>query len=144
MTMTASARLIGGTLRHEINVNERHTIATDEPERLGGTDTAPTPHELLPAMLASCISTMIALSAQNHDWYLQDVRVDADYEPDSTPRRVRVAIHLPKGLSANQIRRLRRVADTCPVKRALEAGFAIDESIELDLATPSLELPPTA
>ncbi len=38
MSFTASARSIGGTMRHEIDVNGRHTIVTDEPESLGGTD----------------------------------------------------------------------------------------------------------
>lgn len=42
MSYTATARSIDGTLRHEIDVNRRHTITTDEPENLGGTDTAPT------------------------------------------------------------------------------------------------------
>ena len=52
MSMTATARPIDGTLRHEVEVNGRHTIITDEPTRLGGTDAGPAPHELLPAMLA--------------------------------------------------------------------------------------------
>ncbi len=43
MTMTATARPIDGTLCNEIDVNRRHTITTDEPEHLGGTDAAP-PH----------------------------------------------------------------------------------------------------
>ena len=48
MSFTATARRTGTGLRHEIDVNGRHTIVTDEPESLGGTDTAPAPHELLP------------------------------------------------------------------------------------------------
>jgi uncharacterized OsmC-like protein len=56
MTMTASAVCTAGALRNDIDVNGRHTIATDVPERLGGKDTAPSPHELLPAMIASCVS----------------------------------------------------------------------------------------
>jgi hypothetical protein len=40
--MTASARRIAGMLRHEIAVNDRHTITTDELERLG----EPTPARL--------------------------------------------------------------------------------------------------
>ena len=51
MSFTASARPVNGSLRHEIDVNGRHTIVTDEPEGLGGTDTGPAPHELLPAMV---------------------------------------------------------------------------------------------
>jgi putative redox protein len=131
MTMTATARSIDGTLRHEIDVNGRHTMTTDEPERLGGTDTAPAPHELLPAMIASCVSTMIVLYAKARDWGLEDVRVDVAYDPDSTPRHVQVTVHLPEGLTPDQVKRLRRVAATCPARRALEAGFTFEEQVLL-------------
>ena len=130
---TASARSIGGTLRHEVDVNGRHTIITDEPERLGGTDAGPAPHELMAAMLAACTSTMIVLYAQRRDWRLGDVRVDVSYDADSTPRRAEISVHLPAGLTPEQIERLRRVADTCPARRALEAGFTFDEQLEPDL-----------
>ena len=135
MTMTATARAIDGALRHQIDVNGRHTITTDEPAKLGGSDTAPTPHELLPATLASCISTMITLYARTRDWELQDLQVDVTYDPDSTPRNVELTVHLPDGLTPDQVKRLKRVADTCPVKRALETGFTFEEQIALDLPT---------
>jgi len=41
---------------------------------------------------------MIVLYAQRRDWNLGDVRVDVDYDTDTTPRRVEVTIHLPDGL----------------------------------------------
>jgi putative redox protein len=129
MTMTASARSIDGTLLHEIDVNGRHTITTDEPDALGGTDAGPAPHELLPAMLAACISTMIAMYARARAWELDDVRVDVGYDSESTPRGIEVAIHLPDGLTPDQIARLRRVAESCPVRRALQAGFSFEERV---------------
>jgi putative redox protein len=129
MSFTASARSIGGTMRHEVDVNGRHTIITDEPESLGGTDTGPAPHELLPATLASCISTMIVLYAQRKGWEIGDVRVDVDYDHESEPRRFDVEVHLPGGLTDEQLARLRRVADTCPVRRALEGTFEFDERV---------------
>ena len=64
MAMTATARRVGDTLKHEVEVNGRHVIVTDEPVHLGGRDEGPAPHELLPATLAACISTMIAMYAQ--------------------------------------------------------------------------------
>jgi putative redox protein len=130
---TATARSIGGTLRHEVDVNGRHTIVTDEPEGLGGTDLGPAPHELMAAMLAACASTMVVLYAQRHGWRLGDVRVDVRYDADVTPRRVEISVHLPDGLTPDQVQRLRRVAETCPAKRALEAGFAFDQRLDLDL-----------
>jgi putative redox protein len=68
MSMTATARRVGNTLKHEVDVNGRHVIATDEPERLGGTDEGPAPHELLAAMLASCAAMMVSMYAQNRGW----------------------------------------------------------------------------
>jgi putative redox protein len=129
MTMTAIARSTDDGLRHEVDVNGRHVIVTDEPERLGGNDSGPTPHELLPAMLASCASTMIMLYARSRNWELGEVRVEVAYDSDSTPRHVDVRVCLPDGLTTDQVRRLRKVASTCPAKRALEAGFAFDEQL---------------
>jgi len=129
MSFTASARPIDGTLRHEVDVNHRHTIVTDEPTSLGGTDEGPAPHELLAAALASCVSTMISMYARNRGWQLSGVSVDVDYDPESVPRSVRVQIKLPAGLAPAQVERLRHVADTCPVRRALETGFRFEEQI---------------
>ncbi len=131
MTMTAVARSVEGGLRHEVDVNGRHVIVTDEPERLGGTDAGPAPHELLPAMLASCVSTMIVLYARTRDWGIGDVRVEVVYDTEPTPRHVDVRVHLPEGLTSEQVSRLRRVADTCPARRALEAGFTFDEQVTM-------------
>jgi putative redox protein len=123
MTMYATATPVDGSLRTSIDVNGRHTITTDEPERLGGTDAAPAPHELLPAILASCASTMVMLYARRHGWELDGLGVRVVYDPETTPRRVEIDLRLPAGLTAEQLTRLQRVADACPVKRALEAGF---------------------
>jgi len=133
-SFTASAHPVDG-LRHAVDVNGRHTIFTDEPQRLGGTDTAPTPHELLAAMLASCASTMVTIYARRHGWGLEGMRVDVDYDSDATPRRAALRLHLPSGLTTEQVTRLRHVAETCPARRALEAGFEFEEEIILGSAT---------
>ena len=132
---TATAHAIDGGLRNEIDVNGRHTIVTDEPEAVGGTNAGPAPHELLPAMLASCVSTMIVLYARRHDWPTDGVWVEATYDPQVTPRPVELTIHLPEGLDDGQIERLRRVADTCPARRALEAGFSFTEEVAVPSAS---------
>jgi hypothetical protein len=40
-----------------------------------------------------------------------------------------VTVHLPDDLSDDQVERLTRVAKTCPVKRAFEAGFVVRERV---------------
>src|SRR5271166_737221 len=129
MSMTATAHHSGDGLRHEVDVNGRHTIVTDEPERLGGTDEGPAPHELLAATLASCVATMIAMYAQNRGWDIGEAAVQVTYDTDSLPRRFTIDIQLPEDLTPDQQRRLERVADTCPVRRALEEGFTFEERI---------------
>ena len=92
MSMTAIARPTADGLQHDVDVNGRHVLVTDEPLSLGGTDIGPAPHELLAATLASCISTMVALYAKRHDWRLDDLSVEVDYDTDATPP----ALHYPR------------------------------------------------
>ncbi|MGK2956768.1 MAG: OsmC family protein [Solirubrobacterales bacterium] len=131
MSFTATARPIANTLKHEVDVNGRHNIITDEPESVGGTDAGPAPHELLPATLASCISTMIVLYAQRKNWELEGLSVDVTYDNEAEPRRIDVTLNFPAGLDEVQTDRLRRVAGTCPVRRALEGEFVFDERVEI-------------
>lgn len=131
MSLTASARRVGATLEQQVDVNGRHTIVTDEPLDLGGTDAGPAPHELLPAALAACVGTMTSLYAQRRDWQLGEVVVDVDYEPTAIRRHFDVTIQFAGNLSAEQVERLTRVAATCPVRRALEAGCTFEERVVL-------------
>jgi putative redox protein len=131
--MTARTHRLG-KLRHQVDVNGRHSIVTDEPKRLGGSDEGPAPHELLPAALASCIATMVALYAERHGWEVGDATVEVEYDPGPTPRRMSATLHLPEGLSEDQIARLERVARTCPLRQALEAGLEFEERTELEPA----------
>ena len=126
---TASTVGDGRSLRHEVDVNGRHLLVTDEPELLGGSDAGPAPHELLPAALAACISTTVAIYAQRRQWDLGEIRVDVDYESDAEPRHFAVTLELPGDLTHAQVERLRRVAETCPVRRALESACVIEERV---------------
>jgi putative redox protein len=129
MSMTASAKLDRSGLRSEVDVNGRHVVVTDEPVRLGGTDAGPAPHELLPAAVAACVATTIGMYAQTKGWDVGEVTVDVDYDNEVTPRRLEIALRLPDSLAPSQIERLRRVANTCPIKRAFEAGFEFEERL---------------
>ena len=46
--------------------------------RLGGDGSAPASHELLPAALASCISTTLVMYARPKEWPLERVAVDVE------------------------------------------------------------------
>jgi putative redox protein len=130
MSLTATAHSVPGTLRQEVVIDRRHRLFTDEPLSLGGEGTAPAPHELLPAALAACVSTTLAMYARTKEWDLGELTVAVDYDHRSTPRRLRVDIEVGGNLSDAQLERLESVAATCPVRRAIEAGIEVEETIE--------------
>jgi putative redox protein len=129
MSLTAKARSIPGTLRQEVVIGGMHRLITDEPKRLGGDGSAPAPHELLPAALAACISTTLAMYARTKNWELGEVTVAVDYDNKSTPRRFDVAVELGGDLSDEQLERLEKVAAACPVRRSIEAGIEFVETV---------------
>jgi putative redox protein len=129
MSLTATARSIPGTLRQEVVIDGQHRLITDEPKRLGGDGSGPAPHELFPAALAACISTTLAVYARTKGWELGDVRAAVDYDHRSTPRRFRVAVELGGDLTDAQLERLERVANSCPLRRSIEAGIEFEETI---------------
>jgi putative redox protein len=130
MSLTATARSIAGTLRQEVVIDGQHRMVTDEPPQLGGDGSGPAPHELLPAALASCISTTLVLYGRTKNWELGNVTVAVDYDHRSTPRRFEIAIRLDGDLSEAQLERLEQVARACPLRRAIEAGAEFVETIE--------------
>lgn len=130
MSLTATAQSIPGTLQQEIVIAGRHLLITDQPVADGGDGVGPSPHELLPAALAACVTWSLVQYGRTKQWELGEVTVDVDYDPHSTPRRVEIAVRLSADLSPLQLERLRKVAASCPVRRSLETGFEFVERID--------------
>ena len=57
-----------------------HTLIVDEPAEKGGTDTGPTPGQLLALSLASCTAITIEMYADRKGWDVGDLEVEVDYE----------------------------------------------------------------
>lgn len=137
MGLSATARSIPGTLRQEVVIDHRHRLVTDEPVEVGGEGTGPAPHELFPAALASCISTTLVMYARTKGWALDGVAVDVAYDHRATPRVFEIAIEVEGDLTAEQLDRLERVAQACPVRRSIEAGITFHETLARAGGTPS-------
>ncbi len=130
MSLTASARSLPGTLRQAVLIDGRHRLTTDEPRRLGGEESAPAPHELLPAALAACISTTLVMYGRTKHWDLGEVTVDVTYDHEAVPRRFEIDICLTGDLDEQQLGRLEKVAAACPIRRSIETGFEFAERFE--------------
>ncbi len=129
MTLVASSRSVPGTLRQEVLIDGVHRLVTDEPVAVGGEGSAPAPHELLAAAIASCVSTTLVMYARRKEWDLRAVTVDAEFDPKATPRTYEVVIHVEGDLDAGQLDRLEQVAAACPVRRSLEADAVFHERL---------------
>jgi uncharacterized OsmC-like protein len=109
-----------------------HRVTVDEPATAGGTDTGPTPTELLLGSLASCYTLALRWAAKRRALALGDIRVTATgtYEGRQfSAIRLQVLARVPPEESQALLRDARRV---CYVSNTL-AG-AVD--IEVTLATP--------
>jgi putative redox protein len=133
MTLIATARSIPGTLRQEVLIGGRHRMTTDQPEELGGEGSGPSPHELLPAALAACVTVTLVQYGRTKGWHLGEVTVDVEYDKGSTPRQVEMVIRLDGDLTETQLERLEKVARACPLRRSLEAGFEFTERIAVSV-----------
>ena len=108
-----------------------HAWSADEPIEHGGTDTAPTPGELMLGALGSCMAITCKLYAARKGWDLQGVDVRLDYErfrgrdyaahegDDLYVHEVREALVFHGDLDDKQRARLRDIAGKCPVHRLL-------------------------
>ncbi|TQJ92683.1 OsmC family protein [Streptomyces sp. SLBN-31] len=98
-----------------------HRLTADEPEPVG-TDTGPTPGELLLAALGACTSMAVRAYAQRHEWPLDRVDVAVRFD---TQGQVVKNIGLVGELTPAQRDQLLAVAGRCPVHRLLTKDVTI-------------------
>ena len=126
-----------GSMAQVINVGGRVSLRADEPVNEGGTDTGPTPHELVQAGLGACTSMTMRLYADHKKIPLKRGRVTLTrrkitpaecpecYTKEGQIERIERTISLEGDLTQDQRDGLLRIAEKCPVHRTLTGEISI-------------------
>lgn len=110
-----------GGLRFDASLDS-HMVVTDQPVRGGGTDAAPTPLDLMPIALGSCIALYAHQFCATRNIPDADLRVEVRWETASAPRRIGrfdVRVTLPDALPDEYRAAIERAVLACPVHNTL-------------------------
>lgn len=110
--------------------NGRHSFFADEPEALGGKNTAPTPDELLEASMASCTLVTLRMYTNHKQWNVGEIKVDVSLVREKEKSIITRTLHFESELSDEQKQRLAQVAKACPVSKILAGGNELNVIIE--------------
>ena len=103
----------------------RHTLTADEPLAQGGTDTGPTPDELLLAALGACTSITLSMYAQRKAWELGRVHVELKLVKAGDAVRIERDVSFDAPLTPEQRARLLDICEKTPVTKLIKGGTAI-------------------
>jgi putative redox protein len=107
--------------------NGRHTLTSDEPVVLGGTDGGSSPYQLLLSGLAACTAATLRMYADRKGWKLGAIHVDLELhkENEEDTGTITRLISFSEPLSDEQRTKLAAIAEKTPVTRTIKAGAPI-------------------
>jgi uncharacterized OsmC-like protein len=131
----------GSAFAQEI-VAGQHRLKADEPLSAGGTETGPTPYELLLAALGACTAMTVTMYARRKNWPLDAIVVRLSHSKLHAENcfnchteagfidRIDREIELSGSLSPDERLKLFEIAEKCPVHRTLTSEIDIRSSLK--------------
>jgi putative redox protein len=120
----ATVRHEQGKMRQEITVGE-HRLVSDVSVAEGGEAAGPSPHDYLAAALGACTALTLRLYARHKKWPLENAEVVVDLTHEAGLAKFERRLRLDGPLDAAQRERLLKVAESCPVHKALTGRIEI-------------------
>ena len=125
-----------GSFQQEVLVGP-HRLLADEPKSVGGTDTGPTPYDLLLAGLGACTTMTVRMYADRKKLPLERITATLRHDKihakdcedcetrDGKIDEIRREIELVGDLDDAQRARLMEISEKCPVHRTLHSEIKI-------------------
>lgn len=120
-----------------VGIGPDHRLRADEPVSVGGTDSGPTPYDLLLAALGTCTNMTIKMYANRKGWpldrletHLRHAKIHAEDCAECETEQGKVdqierRLVIEGSLDKEQKTKLREIADKCPVHRTLHSEISI-------------------
>lgn len=104
----------------------KHQLVADEPASMGGEDLGANPFELVGAGLGACTAITLRMYADRKGWDLQDAQISIEHYVDENKQHAfKRSLTLIGELDDTQRTALLKIADRCPVHKALSHGATI-------------------
>lgn len=104
-----------------------HLLRADEPAEKGGTDTGPTPTQLLLVALGACEAITLRMYANRKGWPLVNAEVSLTASTVDGAYVIRRRLTLEGDLTDEQRARLHEIANRCPVQRAITGEVRVED-----------------
>ncbi len=119
-----------------------HYLFADEPEKVGGNNFGPNPYEFVSAGLSACTAMTIQMYAKRKGWQVDNVEVHTSHSKqyntdcqnceqntakiDTFIRKIKLSA---PSLNEDQLNRILKIADKCPVHKTLHHKSQVITSI---------------
>jgi putative redox protein len=121
---TIQAQIDRSHYRTVITTN-KHSLITDEPLAAGGTDTAPSPLDLLLSSLGGCTAITLRMYIDRKMWVVDDITVNVELFEIDGAKLIELQLSFEGELSDEQRQRLVQIANACPIHKMLSGKTVI-------------------